>query len=153
MIKCIKKMNFIILSYSGGFDSSLLAYIISKVIKKKLICIFIDNEMISIRNKISAKSFLKRYNINYKIINNDFLLIPSIKKNTKKRCFYCKLKMLQILYDFKKKMNYKYILDGTNLSDINLNIKRPGMKALDYFKKKYDNVFQSPFIKFKFTKT
>ena len=152
MINCINRMNSIILSYSGGIDSSLLAYIISNILKKKILCIFIDNNMISSKNKISAESFLKKYKINYKIINYNLLTVPFIKSNNKNRCFYCKYKMLQLIYLLKKKNKYEYILDGTNFSDISSIVPRPGTKAQNIFKKKYNNIFQSPFIKFKFTK-
>ena len=152
MINCINKMDSIILLYSGGFDSSLLAYIISNILKKKILCIFIDNNMISSKNKISAKSFLKRYKINYKIISYNLLTVPLIKSNNKNRCFHCKYKMLQLIYLLKIKNKYEYILDGTNYSDISSIVPRPGIEAQNIFKKKYNNIFQSPFIKFKFTK-
>lgn len=128
------KMDSVIISYSGGIDSLLLSYLTSKYLKnKKIICLFINTNMISQKNINFAVNCAKKYNLQYKIIDNDFTSIPDIKKNNKNRCYFCKKKILSLLINYAKNNGYNYILDGNNASDVE-NKYRPGMKALNYYK-------------------
>ena len=55
---------------------------------------------------------------------------PSYSENPKDRCFACKKELHKHTTYLSKKLNYKIVLDGVNLDD--LQDYRPGIKAVSY---------------------
>ena len=67
--KCCKK-NKVICALSGGVDSSVVALLINKAIKKNLICIMVDTGFMRKNEfKYTYKIFKKKYKLNVKLIN------------------------------------------------------------------------------------
>lgn len=152
LINFIDQYNSILISYSGGVDSSLLSYIISnKSSIKRSHCIFINTGFISSNNYNRAIDFLNNNKMTYSIINSNFISSQLISKNNKYRCYYCKSKMIDILYLFAKKNKYDIIFDGTNSSDYDKSIYRPGLRALSKLKNKKIELV-SPFAMFNISK-
>ena len=73
LIKDIKsnvKNNKVICALSGGVDSSVVALLISKAIKKNLICIMVDTGLMRKDEfKHNYKIFKNKYNLNVKLID------------------------------------------------------------------------------------
>ena len=73
LIKEIKNTvgnNKVICALSGGVDSSVVALLINKAIKKNLICIMVDTGLMR-KNEFNYtyNLFKKKYNLNVKLIN------------------------------------------------------------------------------------
>ena len=144
------KDKTVIISYSGGADSLLVAKIASNIAKEHL-AITIDNGFFTKQAIINSKIRAKKYNINHKIINIDYFNgefnnknsnnsknsnnekdinienIENINNDLKNRCYYCKKDMALTIKEQLKKYDYDMIVDGTNYSD--LFEDRPGIKA------------------------
>ena len=73
LIKEIKnkvKKDKVICALSGGVDSSVVALLINKAIKKNLICIMVDTGLMRKNEfKYTYKIFKKKYKLNVKLIN------------------------------------------------------------------------------------
>ena len=73
LIKDIKmkvKNNKVICALSGGVDSSVVALLINKAIKKNLICIMVDTGLMRKNEfKYNYKIFKNKYKMNVKLIN------------------------------------------------------------------------------------
>lgn len=130
-IKCLK--NFLkdkkcILAFSGGSDSTLLAYILSKVSPKSTL-ITIDNNMMPENFIENTKLISEKLGLKHKVIKKDFLNMSKFKTNTPSRCYDCR----KIMYtEIKKQPEYDacdYLLEGTNLTD--LLEDRPGVLIND----------------------
>ena len=65
---------------SGGVDSSVVALLINKAIKKNLICIMVDTGLMR-KNEFSYtyNIFKKNYNLNVKLINASKIFFKKIK--------------------------------------------------------------------------
>ena len=75
-IKKTVKNNKVICALSGGVDSSIVALLINKAIKKNLICIMVDTGLMRKNEfKYSFKIFKKKYNLNVKLINASRLFL------------------------------------------------------------------------------
>ena len=131
------KGKTVITAYSGGLDSSLLAYLAQQQAKKSL-AVFIENELISETELIDAKNLAKRYDFSLKIINLDLLQNEKFSQNPRDRCYICKKKIFENILELKDELNYDIIIEGSNIDD--LSDFRPGMKALDELK------INSPYI-------
>jgi len=133
----------IIVAFSGGVDSSLLAFLSNKYAKKALLVteksiLYPDDEI-----RLTSE-FAKNHNIPHLIIDRDPLKDENFRVNPKNRCYICKTGLYTDIIKIKEERNFDSILDGSNIDD--LSDYRPGMQAL-----KELNI-TTPYIDFKINK-
>jgi uncharacterized protein len=128
LINIIKKKQSLIIAFSGGIDSSLVAKSAFDVLKDRAVAITIDSEVFPEKDLKFAEKIAKEIGINHRIIHQTKLASPAFAKNTQDRCFYCKKKEMDIMEKLAKEYKIKDIAYGVNLSDQNEH--RPGISAL-----------------------
>lgn len=136
-LKELLKGKKIAISYSGGADSTLLAFI-AKDCCEEVLAITYDNGIMPEGFIEFAKNRCLEYGIKQKIIKNNFLNVDEIVANTSKRCYECRKLMYDAIKQIADENNYKIIMDGTNITD--LFDDRPGILV------NYQHDIQSPFI-------
>ncbi|MFH1459890.1 MAG: ATP-dependent sacrificial sulfur transferase LarE [Candidatus Omnitrophota bacterium] len=126
--KNILKLGKVMVAFSGGVDSSFLLLICSQVVKKNVWAVTIDSSFISQSEVKAARAFAKKYSIKHTVIKIDILSDKIITANPRKRCYFCKKKIMTELLDLARKKGYNHVLDGSQLSDF--KVYRPGKIAL-----------------------
>ncbi len=117
--------NKIVLAFSGGLDSSFLAYYLKKL-GKEFYAVTVDNGLIpNINDAINAA---RSIGVRHKIIKVDLFGDKVFTENNEERCYFCKKEIIKALKKFRDEIGYKYIMDATNKSD--LSDYRPGILAL-----------------------
>ena len=141
-VESILKDKLVAVAFSGGADSTLLAYLSSKVAK--------DTLAITIDNHIFPKDFIKNaadsaesFGVNHEIIDIDFYENEDFLKNDSARCYNCRDMMYSHIKEYGLKKGFDFICDGNNISD--LVSDRPGILIT------YKNGFNTPFIEAKLT--
>ena len=121
-IKKTVKNNKVICALSGGVDSSIVALLINKAIKKNLICIMVDTGLMRKNEfKYSFKIFKKKYNLNVKLIDASRLFLKKLKNISdpeKKRKIIGNLFIKIFEKESKKYKNIKFLAQGTLYPDI-----------------------------------
>ena len=121
-IKNTVKKEKVICALSGGVDSSVVAILINKAIKKNLICIMVDTGLMR-KNEFQEtyKIFKKDYKLNIKIINAGHIFLKKLKNITnpeKKRKIIGKLFIQIFENEAKKYKKVKFLAQGTLYPDI-----------------------------------
>ena len=74
------KKDRVICALSGGVDSSVVALLVNKAIKKNLKCIMVDTGLLRKNEfKHSYKLFKNKYKLNIKLINSKKFSIKNLK--------------------------------------------------------------------------
>ena len=125
LVNYIKKKvgkDKVICALSGGVDSSVVALLIHKAIKKNLICIMVDTGLMRKNEfKYTYKIFKQKYKLNVKLINASQLFIKKLKNvydPEKKRKIIGRLFIKIFEKESKKFNNIKYLAQGTLYPDI-----------------------------------
>lgn len=142
IVKNVLKDKKVAIGFSGGADSTLIAYISSKVAKDTL-AITIDNHLLPKGFVKNTKDLAKSFGIKHEVIDINFYDDEYFLKNDGKRCYTCRNLMYTEIKKLAQKKGFNFICDGNNISD--LVIDRPGILVT------YKKGFKTPFIEAKLT--
>ena len=121
-VKIKVKKDRVICALSGGVDSSVVALLINKAIKKNLICIMVDTGLMRKNEfKYTYKVFKEKYGLNVKLINASKIFLKKLKNISnpeKKRKIIGKLFIKIFEKEAKKYRNVKFLAQGTLYPDI-----------------------------------
>lgn len=142
IVKDILKDKKVAIGFSGGADSTLIAYLSSQVAKDTL-AITIDNQLMPKGFVENTKKLAQSFGIKHEIFGIDFNDYEYFLSNDSKRCFNCRNLMYSKIEEIAHANGFDFICDGNNISD--LVIDRPGILIT------YEKNFKAPFIEAKLT--
>ena len=125
----LKKMGKVAIAYSGGVDSNFLLKVAKDTLGDNVLAITINAMMHSTREIKEANYYAKEFGVKHIVYKVDDFNLPEFIDNGPLRCYYCKKIVFDKIKEIASEHNIKYILDGTNLSD--LDDYRPGLKVLE----------------------
>lgn len=135
----------IAVAYSGGVDSTLLAYVSKQVLGQNCVCVTAKTELISQKEVKDLKDIAEKYGFNHKILNLNVLEDKNITLNPPERCFLCKKLIFVEVIKYADETGLKNIAEGSNIDD--LSDYRPGLKAIKELS------IKSPLLEAGFNKT
>jgi uncharacterized protein len=118
----------VILGYSGGVDSGLLAVVGRQVLgRPRFLAVMGRSASYPAVQADSAMSLALRFDIPVLEIETQELQDPRYLSNSTDRCYYCKSELWTQLSGVKRERGFDTIIDGTNADDSSEH--RPGMRA------------------------
>ena len=124
IVKDILKDKKVAIGFSGGADSTLIAYLASKV-SSDVLAITIDNHLFPDSFIKHTQNVAKKFNIEHHIIDINFYEDEEFLKNLPSRCHSCRNLMYHKIKEYAIANGFDFICDGNNISD--LVIDRPGI--------------------------
>ena len=121
----------LIVAYSGGVDSALLAYASTRVLGHRALCVTADSPSYPERHRRIALNVAREFDFNHEIIHTEEMARPEYRANPSNRCYFCKHELYTRLASLAEDRGIAAIADGSNADD--RGDYRPGRQAAREF--------------------
>lgn len=123
----IRGHGAMVVAYSGGVDSGLLAWVAHRVLGGRMRCVIGISPSLSDREERAAVAFLEEHGIPFERIETREMEDGRYRANNPDRCFFCKTELFERIETSTLSRRFGRVAYGANLDD--RSDYRPGARA------------------------
>jgi uncharacterized protein len=120
-------MGSVLVAFSGGVDSSYVAYIASSELGANALCVTGQSKSLAQHDFDDVVGLAREFNFRHQVIQTDELSNPDYQQNTSRRCYFCKSELYAKLKPLAESSGIAQLVDGSTTDD--LGDYRPGRTA------------------------
>ncbi|MBP7861764.1 ATP-dependent sacrificial sulfur transferase LarE [bacterium] len=127
LLERLASLESVMVAYSGGVDSALLAYYAKKALGAQAVIVIAVSGSLAQSDLERARAQAEQFDFDLIEIETHETDLPEYKVNDARRCFFCKATLFQEMEGLAKERGIKHIAYGANVDD--LQDFRPGHQA------------------------